>query len=226
MDDTLKAETHRTTIVLADDHHVVRQGLRTLLDAQPDLRVVGEAADGGEATRLVERLKPEVLVLDISMPDVTGLDVLRQVKRLSPGTRVVILSMHRNEAYLSEALKAGALAYVLKGSTAEALVQAIHEAAAGRRYLSPPLSDEAVGTYLQRADAQPFDPYQTLTNREREVLRLVAEGNSSPAIAARLFISPRTVETHRANLMRKLELRTQADVIRYAYRRGIVPMEQ
>jgi DNA-binding NarL/FixJ family response regulator len=215
-----------TTIVLADDHHVVREGLRTLLEAQADFRVVAEAADGLEAARLVEQLKPTVLVVDLSMPGLMGLEVTRQVKRLSPGTRVVILSMHSNEAYVLEALRAGALAYVLKVSTADDLVQAVQEAAAGRRYLSPPLSDRAIAAYVQKAEAAPFDPYQTLTNREREVLQLAAEGYTNPAIAEKLFISPRTAETHRANLMRKLDLRGQTDLIRYALRRGILPLEQ
>jgi two-component system response regulator NreC len=215
-----------TTIVLADDHHVVRQGLRVLLEAEPDFRVVGETGDGLAVLNLVERLKPDVLILDIIMPGSSGLEVTREVGRHSPGTRVVILSMHANEAYVLEALQAGAMAYVLKGSTSEELVDAVREVAAGRRYLSSPLTERAVEAYVQKAKAAALlDPYETLTTREREVLHLAAEGYTNAEIADRLFISQRTVETHRANMMRKLDLRTQTDLIRYALQRGIIPLE-
>lgn len=213
------------TIVLADDHHVVRQGLRALLEAEPEFSVIGEAADGLAATDLVNRLKPNVLVVDIMMPGLNGLEVARRVGAHSPQTRVIILSMYANEAYVLEALRKGAAAYVLKDSTATELVHAVREVNAGRRYLSPPLSDRAIETYAQKAQAAPLDPYETLTTREREVLHLAAEGRTNAEIAARLFISPRTVETHRANLMRKLGLRTQSDLIRYALRRGLLPPE-
>ena len=214
-----------TKIVLADDHHVVRQGLRSLLEAEPDFSVVGETGDGVEAAQLAERLRPDVLVLDLMMPGLNGLEVTRQVSQRSPQTRVVILSMHANEAHVLEALRAGAAAYVLKESTSAELVRAVHEAVAGRRYLSPPLSERAIEVYLQKAKPAALDPYETLTTREREVLHLVAEGHTNAEIAERLFISRRTVETHRANLMRKLGLRTQTDLIRYALRRGILLME-
>jgi len=214
-----------TTIVLADDHHIVRQGLRSLLEAEPDFSVVGETGDGLEAAQLVERLRPDVLVLDLMMPGLNGLEVTRQVSQRSPQTRVVILSMHANEAHVLEALRAGAVAYVLKESTSAELVRAVREAVAGRRYLSPPLSERAIEAYMQKAESVALDPYETLTAREREVLYLVAEGHTNAEIADRLFISRRTVETHRANLMRKLDLRTQTDLISYALRRGILPME-
>jgi len=214
-----------TTVVLADDHHVVRQGLRSLLEAEPGLSVVGETGDGLEAAQLVERLQPDVLVLDLMMPGLNGLEVTRQVSQRSPRTHVVILSMHPNEAYVLEALRAGAAAYVLKESTSAELVHAIREAVAGRRYLSPPLSERAIEVYMQKAESAALDPYETLTAREREVLHLAAEGHTNAEIADRLFISRRTVETHRANLMRKLGLRTQTDLISYALRRGILPME-
>jgi two-component system response regulator NreC len=214
-----------TTIVLADDHHVVRQGLRSLLEAEPDFSVIGETGDGLEVTQLVERLRPHVLVLDLMMPGLNGLEVTRQVSQRSPQTRVVILSMHANEAYVLEALRAGAAAYILKESTADELVRAVREAVAGRRYLSPPLSERAIETYMQKAESAALDSYETLTAREREVLHLVAEGHTNAEIADRLFISRRTVETHRANLMRKLGLRSQTDLISYALRRGLLPME-
>ena len=215
----------RTTIVLADDHGIVRQGLRVLLEAEPDLVVVGEAADGLEAVRLVERLQPAVLVADVMMPGLSGLEVTREVGRRFPHTRVVILSMYANEAYVLEALRSGAAGYVLKEAGATDLVRAVREAAAGGRYLSPPLSERAIEAYVERAQAAPPDPYDTLTTREREVLQLTTEGLSSTLVAERLSISPRTVETHRANLMRKLNLRRQADLVRYAFEKGIVPVE-
>lgn len=215
----------KMTIVLADDHHVVRQGLRSLLEAEPDFSVVGETGDGLEAAQLVERLQPDVLVLDLMMPGLNGLEVTRQVSQRSRQTHVVILSMHANEAHVLEALRAGAAAYVLKESTSAELVRAVREAVAGRRYLSPPLSERAIEAYMKKAESAALDPYEMLTAREREVLHLVVEGHTSAEIADRLFISRRTVETHRANLMRKLDLRTHTDLIRYALQRGILPME-
>ena len=215
-----------TTIVLADDHQIVRQGLRALLEAEPGFRVIGEAGNGLEAVRLVERLEPNVLVLDLMMPGLNGLEVARQVNKRLPQTRIVILSMHDNEAYVLRALRNGATAYVLKDSSATDLGQAVREAAAGRRYLSPPLSDRAIEVYKEKARAATLDKYETLTTREREVMQLTAEGHTNAEIASRLNISPRTAETHRANLMRKLGLNSQTDLIRYALRRGIIPLDQ
>ncbi|MBI2218757.1 MAG: response regulator transcription factor [Candidatus Rokubacteria bacterium] len=213
------------TIVLADDHQIVREGVRFLLDAEPDLRVVGEAGDGLEALGAVARLKPAVLVLDLVMPRLGGIEVAREVSAKHPETRVVVLSMHTDEAYVLEALRNGALAYVLKGSSAADLVTAVREAAAGRRYLSPPVTSRAIDACAERAPDAPLDVYDTLTPREREVLRLAAEGYTSTEIGARLGISPRTAETHRANLLRKLGLHTQTDLVRYAVKRGIVPLD-
>jgi two-component system response regulator NreC len=214
-----------TSIVLADDHHVVRQGLRALLQAEPDFRIVGEAADGLVTLRMVEEMQPDVLVLDLMMPGLSGLEVTRQLTERSVATRVVILSMYANEAYVLEALRHGAVGYVLKRSTADELVRAVREVLTGRRYLSAPLSERAIQTYLDKAREAPPDAYEMLTARERQVLHLVAEGHTSAEIASQLSISPRTVEMHRANLMRKLELRSQADLIRFAIQRGILPLE-
>ncbi|MBE0479801.1 MAG: response regulator transcription factor [Dehalococcoidia bacterium] len=213
------------SIVLADDHHVVRQGLRALLEAQADLRIIGEAADGLEAARITENLQPDVLVLDLMMDGMNGLEVTRQVTKRAPSTSVVILSMHGNEAYVLEALRAGAKAYVLKDSTSSDLVNAIHSAVTGHHYLSSPLSERAIESYLQRTESAEIDPYDTLTTREREVLHLAAQGSTSTEIASRLQVSPRTIETHRANMMHKLGLRTQNQLLRYAIRRGILPAE-
>jgi DNA-binding NarL/FixJ family response regulator len=213
------------TIILADDHHIMRQGLRMLLEAEEDFRVVAEAGDGREATRLAERFTPDILIVDVMMPGLNGLEVTRQVGKRSPHTRVIMLSMYSNEAYVLEALRNGAAGYVLKEASATDLIRAVREVIAGRRYLSPPLSEHAIEAYVQKAQDELLDPYKTLTTREREVLQLAAEGRTNADIAAALFVSPRTVETHRAHLMHKLGLHSQADLIRYALRRGILPLE-
>jgi two-component system, NarL family, response regulator NreC len=215
-----------TTVVLVDDHQVVRQGLRALLEAEPDVLVVGEAGNGLEALQLVERLKPDVLVLDLILPDLNGLEVTRRICQHATQTRIVILSMRASEAYVLEALRNGAAAYVLKASSAADLVQAVREVSAGRHYLSPPLSERAIAAYLQKAKDTPLDPYEMLTAREREVLHLAAQGLNNNDIATRLSISPHTAMTHRSNLMGKLGIHTQTDLIRYAIQRGIIPIEE
>jgi len=214
------------TVLLADDHQVVRLGVRAVLEREPDLRVVAEVADGRQVVPTVDRLRPDVLVLDLVMPGVNGLDTVREVALRVPDTRLVVQSMYAHEAYVCEALQRGAAAYVVKGSDATEVVRAIRAALAGRRYLSPPLSEAAIETYRRNRAGGPFDPYETLTEREREVLRWVAEGLTSAEIGARLFISRRTVETHRANIFRKLGLRTQSEVVRYALRRGLLPLDR
>lgn len=214
-----------TTIILADDHRIVRQGLRALLEAEPDFRLVGETGDGLEAVQLTQRLQPDVVVLDLMMPSINGLEATRQISDSCPQTHVIILSMHADEGYVLESLRNGATGYVLKDSSADDLVRAVREVVAGRRYLSAPLSERAIEVYMQKTQETAVDPYERLTNREREVLHLAAAGHSSTEIAERLSISSRTVETHRANMMRKLDLHSQTDLIRYALKRGIIPME-
>ena len=217
---------NKIRILLADDHQIVREGFRALLEAQPDFEIVAETGDGLEAVRLAEHQKPHVLVVDLMMPGLNGLEVARQISQRLPRTHVVVLSMHANEAYVLEALKNGACGYVLKDASAAELVRAVREANVGRRYLSPPLSEPAIDNYIQRTrNSDSLDLYDTLTNREREVLQLAAEGHTNAEIAGRLFISPRTVETHRANVMHKLGLRSQTELVRYALRRGIMPIE-
>jgi DNA-binding NarL/FixJ family response regulator len=215
-----------TTLVLADDHHLVRQGVRTLLEAEGDLRIIGESADGLDTIRLVERLHPQVLVLDLMMPGLSGLEVARQVARRCPQTKVVILSMYDDEGYVLHALRNGALGYVLKGAMPDELIRAVRECAAGRHYLSSPLADRAVKAYHLSSPESAPDGYDRLTNRESEVVHLAAEGYSNSAIAARLGISPRTAETHRASVMRKLNLQTQADLVAFAIRRGLIPVKE
>jgi DNA-binding NarL/FixJ family response regulator len=210
-----------TRIVLAEDHHLVREGLRALLEAEPGLAIVGEAAEGSEVPEVVARLDPDILLLDWLMQGVGGGATVREVLERCPRTRVVILSLYDNVAYVDEALRSGASGYVLKGARSDELVAAITEACAGRCYLSPPLSEGALADYRRRALAAPVDPFATLTQREREVLQLAADGLNNPQIGAQLKISARTVEVHRLNMMRKLGLRSQTDIVRFAMRRGV-----
>jgi DNA-binding NarL/FixJ family response regulator len=214
------------SILLADDHPIVRRGLRGLLEGEKDWAVVGEASNGSEAVEQVGRLKPAVLVVDLMMPGIDGLEVIRRVRQLSPQTCVVILSMHANEACVLEALRAGASGYVLKDSTAEELAEAVRQVLAGRRFLSASLSERAIEAYVHKANSGAArEPYDMLTAREQEVLRLAAEGLTNSEIGNRLSISPRTAETHRTNLMRKLGFESPTDLIRFAIRKGILPNE-
>lgn len=210
------------SILLADDHPIVRRGLIALLAAESDCEVIGEAADGFAAARLVEQLRPDVLVVDLMMPGLSGLEVTRHVRALPSPPRVIVLSMHADEQHVLDALRSGVSAYVLKESDPAELIDAVRAAVAGQRYLSPPLSERAIDAYMRKAQSEPVDPLKLLTPREREVLRLVAEGHTNGEIASLLRISPRTVETHRANLMRKLDLHNQAELARFAVERGVL----
>ena len=208
------------TAIIADDHEIVRRGLRGLLEAH-NCRLVAEAADGLAAAQAVEKHKPALLFLDLNMPRLHGLEVLKQARASSPNTRVIVLSMHNDEPYVIEALRAGAAAYLLKGSESEDIAQALKEVMAGRRYLSAPLSEWAINALATRV-ADSTDPLATLSPREREVLQLATEGYGNPEIAEKLFISPRTAETHRTNLMQKLGLQSQTDLVRFAIRKGLI----
>lgn len=209
------------TVILADDHDVVRRGVRSLLEAADGFKVVAEVADGLGAVQAVEKFKPTLLFLDLSMPRLHGLEALRQVRAASPHTRVLVLSMHNDEPYVIEALRAGAMAYILKGSESTEIIHAAGEVLAGRRYLSAPLSERAI-TALSNQTPDQSDPLNALTPREREVLSLAAEGLNTTEMAEKLFISPRTAETHRTNLMQKLGLQSQTDLVRFAIRRGLI----
>ena len=212
-----------TTVLLVDDHHVVRRGIRALLENEAGILVVGEAGTGVEAARLAQQLKPDVLIIDLMLADMSGLEVIRQLRKRAPATSAVVLSMYGNDCYVVEALQAGARAYVLKDSPPEELMRAVREAALGRRYLAPPLSDRAIEVYLLRSEDSRLDPYDMLTAREREVLHLAAQGMTSSETANRLCISPRTVEVHRARVMQKLCLHNRTELIHFAIRRGIIP---
>lgn len=212
----------KITIVLADDHNVVREGLRAILDCQPDFSVIGEAADGLDAVRVVEQSRPNVLVADVFMAGLNGVEVVRQAAERSPTTRTLVLSVERNETYIADALANGAAGYMLKDAPATELIRAIREIAAGKRYLSPTLSEAALSAYVKRSRTDELDLYKKLTSREREVLHLAAQGITNAEIGKRLFISPRTVEIHRASMMRKLGLKKIIELILYAVRRGIV----
>ncbi len=210
-------------IILADDHKVVRKGLKALLGAESDFCIVGEAGDGTEAVDLVEKLQPDILVLDLMMPGMSGLEVARRLSQNKSRTGIVILSMHNNEGYVTEALRTGARAYVLKDSPPEELIFAIREVTAGRCFLSSSLSARAIESYIYATNVTPADPYYDLTRREQEIFQLSVQGFSTGEIAARLNLSPRTVETHRNNLMSKLNLHTRAQLIQFAIQKGLIP---
>ncbi len=211
----------RLRVVLADDHAVVREGIRMVLDAQPQIEVVGEADGGEEAVRLVRTLGPDVVVMDVGMPHLSGIEATRRIRRAHPGVQVVILTAHDNEEYLFETLRAGAVGYLLKKAAAIELVAAIEAAARGEPYLYPSVARLLVRDYLERAGGGADAP-ELLSEREREVLGLVAEGRTNREIADALFLSIKTVQTHRAHVMEKLNLRDRAELVHYAMRKGLV----
>lgn len=213
------------SIILADDHPVVRRGMEALLESEPDFSIVGVAADGLETIRLADRLKPDVVVLDLMMPGLSGLEALRILRDRSPRTRIVILSMYSSSAFVAQALQNGAIGYVLKGCTEENLIRAVRDAAVGRRFLSPPVTEIAINAYIEQSRGGLLSLHDTLTPRQREVLQMAAEGKTTSEIAERLNISPRTVENHRASIMKKLGLQNQTDLIRHAMRHGLIPPE-
>jgi DNA-binding NarL/FixJ family response regulator len=210
------------SIILADDHPVVRRGIQALLESERGFSIVGVAADGLETVSLVNRLKPDVLILDLMMPGLSGMEVLRIIHESSPSTHIVILSMYSSSAFVAQALQNGAVGYVLKGCTEENLIRAVKEAAAGKRFLSPPVTEIAINAYIEQCESGPYDPHVALTPRQREVLQLAAEGKTNAKIAERLNISPRTVENHRAFIMKKLGLQNQTELIRHAMRHGLI----
>jgi two-component system response regulator NreC len=212
-------------VLLADDHTIVREGVRLCLEAMGDIEVVAEAEDGQMAVVLANQLRPDVAVVDLTMPRLNGVEAIRQIRRDLPNTEVVVLSVHDSEPYVMQALRAGAAGYVLKRNAATELAAAIRAAHAGQAYLHPSIARRVIDDYLSRthsSDNVPADPHERLTPREREVLQLAAEGHTTRAIAGLLCLSTKTVEHHRASLMTKLGLHGQTELVKYAIRAGLV----
>ena len=210
-------------VLLGDDHTVLRQGLRKILEDRRDWHVVAEAGNGRDAVREALALTPDVAVLDIGMPLLNGIEATRQIVRRAPSVRVLILSMHSDQVYVTQAIQAGARGYLLKESAGAELLEAIAALAAGKSYFSHAVAQVVFDDYVKTLTEKGItDPYDALSEREREVLQLVAEGRSSKEIAELLSISPATVETHRAHLLQKLRLHNTVEVVRYATRRGII----
>lgn len=210
-------------ILLADDHRIMREGLRAILERSGEFQVVGEATGGREAVRLVEKLRPEVVVMDIVMEDLNGIEATRQIKAIAPRTAIVALSSHADRRYVQAILDAGASGYVLKANAYEQLAEAVRVAFQGMRYLCPEVTSEVIESALRKGAAGSV--WEILGSREREVLQLIAEGLTSPEISLRLNVSTSTVDTHRRNIMRKLDVHNVADLTRYAIREGLTPLE-
>lgn len=210
-------------ILLADDHTILRAGLKMMLNAQPDIEVIGEAQDGRQALQEAQKLHPDLILMDITMPDMNGIEATRQVKKLLPDIKVLILTMHEHDEYIFQALRAGASGYMLKEAADTELISALRVIQSGQFYLSPTAQSVMVGDYLQRVrTGEEKDSYSTLTEREREILKLVAEGFTNNQIAEKLVISPKTVDTHRTHIMDKLNLHSRAELVKYAMRRGLL----
>lgn len=212
------------TLFIADDHPFIRQGIRSLFESEPGFTVLGEADDGTAALDMIRQLQPDVAILDILMPGLTGLEVAKMIKEQNLKTSVIIVSTFTDDYYVREALKAGALGYVTKETSPSYLLEAVNQVSIGRHYLCPSLTERAVQHYVRTAEEQQGDEYEELTSREREVFFLAAQGLTNSEIADKLVISYRTVEVHRANMMRKLGLNNQMDLLRYAVRRGIIQL--
>jgi two-component system response regulator NreC len=213
----------RVRILLADDHTIVRQGLRKVLEERPEWEVVAEAGDGREAVRLAEQHRPDVAIVDVAMPLLNGIETTRQITKRVPNTRVLVLSMHADEAYVTQILQAGATGYLLKDSADVDLVKAVEEAVSGRSFFSPAIARVMLDDYRrQLTDKGVSDRYEILSEREREIFQLIAEAKANKEIAALQNVSTSTVETHRAHIMEKLDLHSAAEIVLYAVRRGVI----
>jgi DNA-binding NarL/FixJ family response regulator len=217
----------KAKILLVEDHVVVRQGIKALLSDEPDLEIVGEADDGRAALQAVLKLQPNLVLMDISMPGLNGIEATRQIRQRHPEVKVVVLSMHANEEYVFQVLRAGASGYVLKQSDSSEVLTAIRAALSGGSFLSPPISRAVIDDYVRRAEARGQEgDLDLLTSREREVLQLLAEGLSNREIAEQLNISVKTVETHRSNMMNKLDVDSKTELVKYALRKGWATLEE
>jgi two-component system response regulator NreC len=213
----------RLRILLADDHTVVRQGLRKVLEARPEWQVVAEAGDGREAVRLAEESTPDVAILDVAMPLLNGIEAVRQIARKVPATRMLVLSMHADEAYVTQMLRAGAAGYLLKDSADVDLLQAVDAVSAGKSFFSPAIARVIADDYVRHlADRGVTDRFELLSEREREIFQLIAEGKTNKEIAALLFLSTSTVDTHRSRIMEKLDVHSAAEIVLYAVRKGVI----
>jgi two-component system response regulator NreC len=212
-------------ILLVDDHKITRQGLRSLLEKENDMQVVAEAEEGRTAVRLVRELMPDLVIMDVSMPDMNGMEATRQIVAEFPAAKVIALSMHSDTLFATEMLKSGASGYLLKDCAFEELARAIRTVMDGKTYLSPSISSVVVEDYLHRLSKTDFSNADVLTNREREVLQLLAEGKSTKQIALKLHISVKTVETHRRQIMEKLDIHSVAELTKYAIRKGFTSLE-
>jgi two-component system response regulator NreC len=211
-------------VVIADDHAIVREGVRMILSAHSDIQVVGEAGSGDQAVAMAQTLRPEVVIMDISMPGMSGIEATQQIRQRAADVNVLALTMHEDEHYVFQLLKAGASGYVLKRAAATDLVDAVRAAARGEAFLYPSVAKTVVTDYLRRLERGEAErkPYDGLTEREREVLALIAEGHTNQEIAGRLFISIKTVQTHRAHIFEKLGLHDRTELVRYAIRVGLI----
>lgn len=209
-------------ILLAEDHTVVRQGLRKVLEERPEWQVVAEAGDGREAVRLAELVVPDVAILDIAMPLLSGIEATRQITRRVPGTRIVVLSMYADEAYVTQILQAGAAAYLLKDSADVDLIHAVDEVSRGKSFFSPSIARVMLDDYVRQGPDKGSSRYESLSEREREIFQLIAEAKTNKEIAALLNVSPKTVETHRGHIMEKLDLHSAAEIVLYAVRQGVI----
>ena len=220
---TWRPSLAKLRITLGDEHTIVRQGLRKILAARPDLEVVAEAGNGREAVKQIVELQPDVAILDIGMPLLNGIEATRQIAKRLPNVRVLILSMHSDEAYITQALQAGARGYLLKDSADTDLIRAVTDVAAGKSFFSPAVARVMLDDYVRHlAQKGLVDRYEALSEREREIFQLIAEGHSNKEMAELLSISPATVETHRAHILQKLDLHSTAEVVLYAVRRGVI----
>ena len=211
------------TVIIAEDHTILREGLKSLLSSDPDFEIVAEAGDGREAIRQAEKFKPDLILTDLSMPKMNGMEAIREFKKRSPGTKILVLTVHDAEEYILETFKAGADGYVLKDSTHHELVMAIKNVLTGKSYLSPGIAETVLEGYLEgRKTLKPRSSWETLTRREREILKLIAEGYKNKEISKELCISVKTVEKHRANIMTKLNLHTATGLTALAFEKGLV----